>query len=176
VVLVCSHPFPKIPSHPDNLSRQASATLFPAGWTMRPQVGKSLSAIINDMNNPMPLWQGKVTPSLPNIPQSSDHRHRSPRHFHTPHIPHHSLHTHINLHPNTLHSHHSNSHIPLHPTPCRPFLRQHIQPTPREPVHSPRTAEFSLTPEMRRCGHDYAHGAEQVEGAGESEGQEGVDG
>ncbi|KAH7406790.1 hypothetical protein DE146DRAFT_786591 [Phaeosphaeria sp. MPI-PUGE-AT-0046c] len=35
---------------------QASATLFPAGWTVFNYIGKSLSAIINNVNGPMPLW------------------------------------------------------------------------------------------------------------------------
>ncbi|KAF1914518.1 hypothetical protein BDU57DRAFT_596475 [Ampelomyces quisqualis] len=39
---------------------QASATLFPSGHTIAKYIGKSLSAIINDPNDPMPLWQATL--------------------------------------------------------------------------------------------------------------------
>lgn len=41
-----------------NISRQASATLFPAGWAMSNYIGKSLNSIVNNMNDPMPMWEG----------------------------------------------------------------------------------------------------------------------
>lgn len=52
-------------------SRQASATLFPAGWRMRTHIGKSLQAIINNIDQSMTLWSGTSTLNpLPTLQQS----------------------------------------------------------------------------------------------------------
>ncbi|KAH4225140.1 hypothetical protein HBI06_024450 [Parastagonospora nodorum] len=45
---------------------QASATLFPAGWNLRHHIGKSLSSIINDPFEPLPLWHD--LPDILNLP------------------------------------------------------------------------------------------------------------
>ncbi|KAI8932677.1 hypothetical protein NX059_010171 [Plenodomus lindquistii] len=50
---------------------QASATVFPAGWNMRKHIGKPLDLIINNMNEPMPMWED--LPTILSLPSLSPH-------------------------------------------------------------------------------------------------------
>lgn len=57
----------------DAIIRQASATIFPSGHNILKYMGKSLSAIINNAHDPMPLWGGTLFTPLYVTPYISTH-------------------------------------------------------------------------------------------------------